>query len=68
MSEPTKEIESTIFITVKGGLVQEIQSTKQELDVFIIDLDRTDSPVPYVYKIDTSLIPILSAVEKDDDK
>ena len=68
MSEPTKEIESTVFITVKGGLVQEIQSTNQELDVFIIDLDRTDSPVPYVYKIDTSLISILPAVQIDDDK
>ncbi len=68
MSEQIKEVESTIFITVKGGLVQEIQSTKQELDVFIIDLDRTDSSVPYVYKIDTSLIPILSAIQIDDDK
>ncbi len=68
MSEPTKEIETTVFITVKGGLVQEIQSTDQELAVFIIDLDRTDSPVPYVYKIDTSLIPILPAIQIDDDK
>ena len=68
MSEPTKEVESTIFITVKGGLVQEIQSTDQNLDVFIIDLDRTDSPVPYVYKIDTSLIPILPAIQIDGDK
>ncbi len=68
MSEQTKEVESTIFITVKGGLVQEIQSTDQNLDVFIIDLDGRDSPVPYVYKIDTSLIPILPAIQIDDDK
>ncbi len=68
MSEPTKEIESTIFITVKSGLVQEIQSTDQNLDVFIIDLDGRDSPVPYVYKIDTSLIPILPTIQIDDDK
>ena len=68
MSEPTKEIETTVFITVKGGLVQEIQSTKQGLDVFIIDLDRTDSTVPYVYKINTSLISILPAIQIDDDK
>ena len=68
MSEQTKEVESTVFITVKSGLVQEIQSTNQEFDVFIIDLDRKDSPVPYVYKIDTSLIPILPAIQKDDDK
>ena len=35
MSEQIKEVESTIFITVNDGLVQEIQSTDQNLNVFI---------------------------------
>ncbi len=41
----------SILIVLRTGVIKEIQSTTDQIEVFVLDLDESESLVPYIYSI-----------------
>ena len=41
----------SILIVLKTGVIKEIQSTTDQVEIFVLDLDESESLVPYIYSI-----------------
>ena len=41
----------SILIVLKTGIIKEIQSTTDQVEIFVLDLDESESLVPYIYSI-----------------
>ena len=48
----------SILIVLKTGVIKEIQSTTDKVEIFVLDLDESESLVPYIYSVNPKRMSI----------